>query len=204
MNPAPNGGAATLPSLEKVHAELGGDLFRFVEQEHLALAGVAVFRRDEFITTVSLTYNYFHHASERDLSLKQPGARQPADDQTPRWLRDWTDKLRYPLLTEVVRTWTADEFGGLEPDPRILLAMHHRFALQNSPDGIDPFRRFDAPPSDVMQTGATVIVDGIAIEGYAVRGDGFQGIAARVNDRFVSIMLPDELWIAIDKRVVGH
>ncbi len=159
--------------------------------------------------TIALTYTLYRNPSDRG----DPANLADLDEQTrasldevppwprPAWLIALAERMRYPMLSEAVRTiWLRerDDERTLED----LLLEHVNHVLDND------FREqrgwvgmpWDRPAPEVtvraVQRGIPLLVDGAEVEGIQVDTDPFvYGVAADLRDRglFTAVLPRDEL-----------
>lgn len=171
------------PTLEEVGAEFGGSIFLLIDQPHVERAGVGVFRSDGRIQEVSIHYSYLVNPEDRsDPKNFEGGAVDsslPLAEGMPKWLSEWVDQLRFPLLSDVVKT--IDTYKS-DSDLDEVLSDHLDYLRDNNPSHLEsvpgPPRTIPYPSSAV-----TVEIDGIETAGISMSAHGLRGVASAAAGR---------------------
>jgi len=163
-------------NLDEVRAEFSGPVFRLEPTDQYELAAVGTSRRDGRLTGASLSYF--------DRTRHATGPEPPAWSGAQEWMAEWLRRLgQHPLVSEVVRVWTLEEFGGAKATELAMLNLHLDFVLTNELQSESQER----PPS--RKSGSALVLDGAPVPGLVAESAQLTGAAARIDDVLVSVVV---------------
>ena len=143
-------------NLDEVRAEFSGPVFRLEPTDQYELAAVGTSRRDGRLTGASLSYF--------DRTRDATGPEPPAWSGAQEWMAEWLRRLgQHPLVSEVVRVWTLEEFGGAKATELAMLNLHLDFVLTNELQSESQER----PPS--RKSGSALVLDGARSPAWSLR-----------------------------------
>ncbi|QHF24578.1 hypothetical protein GTU73_11520 [Rathayibacter sp. VKM Ac-2804] len=194
------------PTLVEVAASLPGPVYTFASPHHLEPFTASAALASGRTVSVSVSYTFYRHPARRedprnfvDLSPAQRTAIARADSSTlPAWLRDQIRRMRYPTLFEAVRTSLpipAERAHPLEArlEAHLVDSLRSLFPGQPVSERLRTVRGAPLAGHEVRR-GVPLPIDGEPHRSHRVEiAPHFLAIGARLDDRYVTAVIPWEL-----------
>ncbi|MDY0912240.1 hypothetical protein [Rathayibacter festucae] len=194
------------PTLAEVAATLPGPVYTFASPHHLEPFTASSSLASGRAVAVSVSYTFYRYPARREdprnfvaLTPAQRAAIARAETSTlPDWLRDQIRRMRYPTLFEAVRTSMpipAERAHPLEArlEAHLVDSLRTLFPGQLVSERLRVVRGEPLAGYEIRR-GVPLLVDGETHRSHRVEiAPHFLAIGARLDDRYVTAVIPWEL-----------